>query len=179
MFVLLFRCCIPRLFGKRHRILTTKKALVPSNEETKAKTSAVPLSLAFACPLPASAPHLLRESRLSGNGEETRSRLNRSLSGNTRGPVTFLRSALPRSTRQLSEAYTKELFPCHRICLFAVAKKNTGKTPASQLSIIIKLKWKIWKFMRISLRFWGYRPGAVMLPAHQAGVWITFSASSS
>ena len=62
---------------------------------------------------------------------------------------------------------------------FAVAKKNTGKTPASQLSIIIKLKWKIWKFMRISLRFWGYRPGAVMLPAHQTGVWITFSASSS
>ena len=61
----------------------------------------------------------LSESRLFGNGEETRFHLNpKGLSENTRGPVTSPCSALPRSNRQLSEASAERFFPCHRICSF-------------------------------------------------------------
>ena len=70
-------------WGERNRgahlvggeIAATKKAFVSSQEETKAQTSAVPLSLAH-CAHFRHQPSFLSESRLFGNGEETRFRLN-------------------------------------------------------------------------------------------------------
>ena len=169
-----------RLAGKRHRFLTTKKAFVPSNEETKAKTSAVPLSLALACSLPASAQSALCEFRLSGNGEETRFRLNPTdLSGNTRGPVTSLRSALPRSDRQLSEACTKELFPCHRICLFAVEHKIQESHSKINCDFYQMAEFEFRKIWRSSLRCLENGPEADALPARQRDSVFTSSASSS
>ena len=55
--------------------------------------------------------HTWCESRLSGNGEDTRFCLNKRLSRNTRGPVTSFPSALPRTARQLSGASRKDFFP--------------------------------------------------------------------
>ena len=73
-------------------------------------------------------PVILSESRLSGNGEETRSRLNglSRFSGSTQGPVTSLHSALPRSARQLSEASWGDFFPVIVSVRFAVGRHFTG-----------------------------------------------------
>ena len=74
----------------------------------------------FKMPAPGISACATRESRLSGNGEETRFRLNFRLSGNTRGPVTSSRSALPRTGRQLSGASRKDFFPVIVSVRFAV-----------------------------------------------------------
>ena len=96
--------------GTFFRRRATKKASVSSIEETKAAASAVPLLLANSARFPYRP--LCGEYSLFGNGEETRSRLNDvHLSRTTQGPVTFSRVALPRSDRQLSEAYRKNFLP--------------------------------------------------------------------
>ncbi len=66
--------------------------------------------LAAGCPTA-----LTASNKASANNEASRLRLNRSLSGAARGPVTSFPSAPPRSNRRLSEAYGKGLSPCHRV----------------------------------------------------------------
>ncbi len=74
------------------------------------------------------------ESRLSGNGEESRFRLSRQgLSGNTRGPVTSDPSAPPRTSRRLSETSGGDFFPVIVFVRFAVAPYHTGNPAVCQV----------------------------------------------
>ena len=106
---------IPPAFYLRKISQTNKKAFVSSLKRRKLNfrgTTLIGIKNARFRHRPGSRPD---ESRLFGNGEETRSRLNMRLSGTTQGPVTSFHSALPRSGRQLSEASVARLFPRHCI----------------------------------------------------------------
>ena len=106
---------IPPAFYLQKLSQTNKKAFVSSKKRRKLNfrgTTLIGIKNARFRHRPGSRPD---ESRLFGNGEETRSRLNMRLSGTTQGPVTSFHSALPRSGRQLSEASVARLFPRHRI----------------------------------------------------------------
>ena len=137
-------------------IAATKKALVSSQEETKAQTSAVPLSLAHGAHF-RHQPSFLSESRLFGNGEETRFHLSpKGLSENTQGPVTSPCSALPRSNRQLSEASAGRFFPVIVSALFTVAIHHTGANRICQAKffltgeIFIRCRWSCTRRERFS-----------------------------
>jgi len=82
---------------------------------------------------------VLSECRLSGNGEDTRSRLTRQsrFNGSTQGPVTSPPPALPRSTRQLSEAFRGDFFPVIVSVLFSVGGYFTGSSVICQSCFFI------------------------------------------
>ena len=102
-------------------------------------------------------PSFLSESRLFGNGEETRFHLSpKGLSENTQGPVTSPCSALPRSNRQLSEASAGRFFPVIVSALFAVAIRHTGANRICQAKffltgeIFIRCRWSCTRRERFS-----------------------------
>ena len=99
----------------------------------------------------------LSESRLFGNGEETRFHLSpKGLSENTQGPVTSPCSALPRSNRQLSEASAGRFFPVIVSALFTVAIHHTGANRICQAKffltgeIFIRCRWSCTRRERFS-----------------------------
>ena len=112
--------------------------------------------LAAGCPTA-----LTASNKASANNEASRLRLNRSLSGAARGPVTSFPSAPPRSNRRLSEAYRKGLSPCHRVLLFCcwgIRYRISGGLSTKNFRVIFVVFTKSPGPHGIRAFFWGKIP---------------------